>query len=97
MAYGVKICIGCGDRGRWGGSGRCPSCYALHKAKYREPEFVADRQHWRDLLTLGVLLDCARCGEQIRSIDDLDCDHATGNSPTHARCNRGRIGGGFAS
>ena len=91
MAYGMKICLGCGERGRWGGSGRCAPCFAEHKAKYREPEYLAERARLQDMLRLGVLLDCARCGEPITTVDELDTGHhPDGLRAEHRSCNRGK-------
>lgn len=90
MAYGIKICLGCGARGRWTSSGRCGPCEKLHKAKYAEPGYIAARARFQDLLRAGCLLDCIRCGQPIRSVDDLDTEHHYGDyEPGHRACNRG--------
>ena len=91
MAGGNKICLGCGVIGKHGRSGRCEPCSAGVKAKYREPEYITERDHARLMIEAGASFDCPRCGEPIELGDEWDMGHQGDGTlrPEHARCNRG--------
>lgn len=84
MARAQRTCLGCGDRGPWDGSGRCPSCYREHKGKYG-PEYRLERDRFASLLARGACLDCPRCGEPIDADTPWDLGHQDDGSlhPEH--------------
>jgi hypothetical protein len=89
MGYGLKRCLACRDLGHWDSTGRCPPCFAEHKAKYRDPEYKADRARFAEMIKRGTALDCRRCGEPIEPGQPWQLGHGEGNEPEHRRCNEG--------
>lgn len=91
MTAGTKRCLGCGDRGPWGSSGRCRDCLKAHKAKYTTTEYVIERQRFGALIEAGACLNCPRCGEPIERGATFDLGHQDDGTlrPEHPRCNRG--------
>lgn len=90
MAGGNKICLGCNAIGRHGSSGRCGPCLRLHKAKYADPVYIAQRHADAQRIASGAALDCPRCGEPIMPGDDWDEGHQGDGTlhPEHSDCNR---------
>lgn len=94
----LKRCLDCNALGRYGSRGRCARCYRSLKAKRYDATFDAERDRFEAQMAAGAVFDCPRCGEPIDSMGPWDLDHYGARlQPAHVRCNRGRIGGGFAS
>lgn len=65
----------------------------MSKANYG-PDFVAAREHFKYLRSIGTVLVCRRCNEPIRPGQPMDCGHPDPEigtkfyGPEHASCNR---------
>lgn len=96
-------CLGCGQIGTWGRSGRCAACRiatarvierdparrSLKRARY-DAEHRRARRDWIPAVDTGTVR-CGRCGETIRPGEPWDLDHLEHlgiSHPSHAHHNR---------
>lgn len=88
----MRLCLDC--KKRIPGGSRCEACRSVkgesrsaYKAQRYNAEYRATRARYASLISSGVVFNCARCLQPIKSKWHLDHLPDGRLRPSHARCN----------